>query len=300
VCSVGNLAPGASVDLKIQGTPATSVVTYTATATASTTSAQVTTGNDSDSGSLTVDRVNPTTPTGLTAVRQSETAIQLNWTASTDASSGVAGYRIYRNGVLVTTVTGTSFADQGLASSKPYWYWVVAVDNQGNESGQSAGDGAVTYIAGVSYRIQYQNNTALCVTASNTSNAQAVTGSCSTTASANRQWMFETIAGDSAYIRFATGDARRWSIASDTTSNTPVIMLNTNATSYNAARTQWRMEVYWVGNTPYVEIRNVYGSDNTSTGMCLDVTSASTTTGAVLQQYECNQTVAQRFLLVQP
>src|SRR5690606_30951011 len=103
---------------------------------------------------------------------------------------------------------------------------------------------------GASYRIQYQNNTALCVTASNANNAQAVTGSCTTTASANRQWVFETVAGDTAYIRFATGDARRWSIASDTTTNTPVIMLDTGATSYTAARTQWRMDVYWVGNTP--------------------------------------------------
>jgi uncharacterized repeat protein (TIGR01451 family) len=299
-CGIGNLAAGASVQLRIQGTPYTSERTYTGTAAASTSTAQASTTNDTASGTLTVDTADPTTPTGLAAVRQSETAVQLSWNASTDTDSGVAGYKVYRNGQLVTTVAGTSFTDQGLTSSKPYWYWVVAVDNQGNESGQSAGDGAVTYIAGASYRIQYQNNTALCVTASNANNAQAVTGSCTTTASANRQWVFETVAGDTAYIRFATGDARRWSIASDTTTNTPVIMLDTGATSYTAARTQWRMDVYWVGNTPYVEIRNVYGSSNTSTGMCLDVTSASTTAGAVLQQYTCNQTVAQRFLLVQP
>lgn len=34
--------------------------------------------------------------------------------------------------------------------------------------------------------------------------------------------------------------------------------------------------------------------------LCLDVDGAPTTAGGVVQQYTCNQTVAQRFLLVQP
>ncbi len=114
--------------------------------------------NNSATGSVQFDNQPPSTPINLTATRASATQINLAWQASND-NVAIAGYNIYRNGVLVTTTTGTgtTFNDTGLASHLPYWYWVQAVDTAGNVSGNSNGAGAVTFATGTSYRVQYAN-----------------------------------------------------------------------------------------------------------------------------------------------
>ena len=89
---------------------------------------------DSVSQMLTVvpDTIPPTIPGDLTAMATDST-VTLNWTASTDFI-GVTGYKIYKDGVLAGTSTGTSFMVTGMSSSVTYAFAVVATDNAGNVS----------------------------------------------------------------------------------------------------------------------------------------------------------------------
>lgn len=52
----------------------------------------------------------PTAPTGLAAASPTASAPSLSWHASTD-NVAVSGYRVYRDGALIGTPTGTSFVD---------------------------------------------------------------------------------------------------------------------------------------------------------------------------------------------
>jgi chitodextrinase len=83
------------------------------------------------------DTTPPTTPTNIAAAGVSSTQINVSWTASTD-NVGVAGYRVFRNGVLAGTTASVSFGDQGLLASTTYSYTVVAYDAAGNVSNASA------------------------------------------------------------------------------------------------------------------------------------------------------------------
>ncbi|MDP3899712.1 MAG: LamG-like jellyroll fold domain-containing protein [bacterium] len=86
----------------------------------------------------TADTTAPSIPTGLTATAISSSQINLSWTASTD-SVGVTGYRVYRNGSQIGTVTsGTSYSSSGLSASTQYSYTVAAYDAAGNVSAQSS------------------------------------------------------------------------------------------------------------------------------------------------------------------
>jgi chitodextrinase len=79
----------------------------------------------------------PSTPTGLTATALSASEIKLVWNASTD-DVGVAGYKVYRDGVFVRTVAQRGTTDLGLSANKQYCYQVSAIDDAANESGKSA------------------------------------------------------------------------------------------------------------------------------------------------------------------
>ncbi len=94
-----------------------------------------------------LDTTAPTTPNGLAATASSTTQITLTWSASTDSGgSGLAGYRIYRNGgaTQIGTSTTTGFVDSGLTAGTAYTYVVRAIDNAGNLSAASASAGATT------------------------------------------------------------------------------------------------------------------------------------------------------------
>ena len=79
------------------------------------------------------DTTKPTAPGNLHYTAFSKTKISLAWTASTD-NVGVAGYRIYRNGVLWVTVSGTITAYTGNRQNKVFTYTVVAYDAASNVS----------------------------------------------------------------------------------------------------------------------------------------------------------------------
>jgi len=90
----------------------------------------------------------PTVPTGLTPVPASTKQINVYWNASTD-TTGVTGYKVYRNGVLVGSPTLTNFSDTGLNPSTTYSYTVSACDAAGNCSAQAASASAATFAGDV-------------------------------------------------------------------------------------------------------------------------------------------------------
>src|SRR3989344_173512 len=91
------------------------------------------------------DSTPPSTPGSLTATAQSSSQINLSWTASTDTGgSGLAGYRVYRDGIQINTTTATSYSDTGLTPSTAYRYYVIAYDAASNSSSQSNTASATT------------------------------------------------------------------------------------------------------------------------------------------------------------
>jgi chitodextrinase len=89
------------------------------------------------------DTMPPSVPTGLKATAISTSQVNISWTASSD-NVAVAGYKVYKNGNLVATISATSYSDTGLAASTSYTYAVSAYDSAGNVSGQSASVSATT------------------------------------------------------------------------------------------------------------------------------------------------------------
>ncbi|WP_199621212.1 CBM35 domain-containing protein [Paenibacillus alkalitolerans] len=86
----------------------------------------------------------PTAPANLSATAVSSSQIDLTWDASTD-NGGVAGYKVYRDGVEVGSSTTTSYSDTGLAASTAYNYTVKAYDAEGNLSKASITATATTF-----------------------------------------------------------------------------------------------------------------------------------------------------------
>ena len=85
------------------------------------------------------DTTPPSTPTGLSAsLVSSPLQVNLSWNASSD-NVGVAGYTVYRNGAVLTTLPGTvtTYNDSAVTSGT-YSYAVDAFDAAGNHSAASA------------------------------------------------------------------------------------------------------------------------------------------------------------------
>jgi spore germination protein YaaH len=73
----------------------------------------------------------PGRPGGLRATRVTDSAVGLSWSASARRTGRIAGYRIYRNGVLVRQVRGLTGSDGKLAAATRYTFTVAPVDTQG-------------------------------------------------------------------------------------------------------------------------------------------------------------------------
>lgn len=76
---------------------------------------------------LFADQSDPTTPTGLYSSARTARTVTLSWTASTD-DIGVQAYNVFRDGVKIAQVTGTTFTDSGLTPETTYSYQVNALD----------------------------------------------------------------------------------------------------------------------------------------------------------------------------
>jgi hypothetical protein len=75
----------------------------------------------------------PSTPVDFTINATSSSIINLSWSAPTGR---VAGYKVYKNGNLLKTVTTTSTSDVGLNPSTNYCYYITAYNSVG-ESAQT-------------------------------------------------------------------------------------------------------------------------------------------------------------------
>jgi fibronectin type 3 domain-containing protein len=76
-------------------------------------------------------------PSGVTATALSATSIQVSW----NAVSGAASYKIYSaasssgtKNLLATVASGTSYTHSGLSSATDYYYWITAVNNDGESA----------------------------------------------------------------------------------------------------------------------------------------------------------------------
>ena len=79
------------------------------------------------------DTIVPSAPTGLTVTAKTSKTIDISWNAATDNLS-VAGYEIYKDGVLAGTTENTSYQLTGLVPETTYSLTVKAKDGAGNLS----------------------------------------------------------------------------------------------------------------------------------------------------------------------
>jgi chitodextrinase/tetratricopeptide (TPR) repeat protein len=79
------------------------------------------------------DTEQPTPVSNLTASGITSSSVTLGWSPASD-NVAVTGYRVTRNGTVVTTTTTLAYVDTGLAPNTTYNYSVVAFDAAGNES----------------------------------------------------------------------------------------------------------------------------------------------------------------------
>jgi hypothetical protein len=93
-----------------------------------------------DTGGTPAD-VAPSVPANLHSTSTTSSSISLGWSAATDSDgTGVAGYKLYRNGILLTTLPGgtsLNYNDTGLSANTTYSYAVSAYDTAGNEGTQT-------------------------------------------------------------------------------------------------------------------------------------------------------------------
>ncbi len=85
-----------------------------------------------------IDIVPPSVPATVAANAVATGSVEVTWTPSADAISGVAFYDIYRDGSFIATSTSTTYTATGLTAGQNYSFSVSAVDAAGNESAQSA------------------------------------------------------------------------------------------------------------------------------------------------------------------
>lgn len=89
------------------------------------------------------DNVAPSIPANLAVAGQTDRAVSLTWSASTD-NVGVTGYEVFRNGTTVGVAVSTTFTDSGLNANTSYMYAVKALDAAGNRSPLTATVAATT------------------------------------------------------------------------------------------------------------------------------------------------------------
>ncbi|MFM9008502.1 MAG: GEVED domain-containing protein, partial [Bacteroidota bacterium] len=83
-----------------------------------------------------VDVDAPSAPTQLAASSITQNSLTLTWNASTD-NVLVTGYRVFRNGSLLTSTTATTLPVTGLSPGTLYSFYVTANDAAGNNSAAS-------------------------------------------------------------------------------------------------------------------------------------------------------------------
>jgi uncharacterized repeat protein (TIGR01451 family) len=165
-CTIGNLAAGASVTITMSGYAAagTTPGAFAVSAVMTSTSGDPVSTNNSATGTATVvaDTTPPSTVTGLAASGTTGSQTTLTWTAATDNAS-VIGYNVYRGGVLIASVTGTTYTDTLLNPSTSYNYTVKAQDSANNLSAAFSNTATITtsatFTATTFYRVGLSGTT---------------------------------------------------------------------------------------------------------------------------------------------
>lgn len=87
------------------------------------------------------DTTPPSVPANVHTTAVTQASVALAWNASTDnvGGSGMARYRIYKDGTFLAAVTApaVAYTDNAVSANHTYSYTVSAVDQAGNESAQS-------------------------------------------------------------------------------------------------------------------------------------------------------------------
>jgi fibronectin type 3 domain-containing protein len=88
--------------------------------------------------SIVVDETPPPAPANLATADDGFSTIFLTWNAVVDGESGVIGYRVFRDSVLLDVVTLTSFTDTSRQAEVEYSYELIAINGQNQDSATSA------------------------------------------------------------------------------------------------------------------------------------------------------------------
>jgi uncharacterized repeat protein (TIGR02543 family) len=83
------------------------------------------------------DTTPPSTPSSLKTTSVTSSSVSLSWTASSD-NVGVVVYQVYRDGMVVSTITSPRATLTGLSMGTSYTFAVTALDAAGNVSPLSA------------------------------------------------------------------------------------------------------------------------------------------------------------------
>ena len=83
------------------------------------------------------DQTPPSSPSALRATQETPTALRLTWASATDRDTGIAQYRVYRNGVAIAATVHETFIDTKLRPGSRLAYEVSAVNLHGIEGARS-------------------------------------------------------------------------------------------------------------------------------------------------------------------
>ena len=249
-------------------------------------------GNISAASGLTVvttAATGDTTPPSMpgTPVASGTTGVQttLTWAASTD-SVGVTGYLVYRGGVLIATVTSTTFTDTGLSEGTTYGYSIKAKDAAGNLSLESAATSVITLALPTgTFKFKPLNGTDLCVNHFGNAPDSGVALITATCQGNSQPWNVVHILGGSYYkVAFPhTSKLFAWEVKGGSVDDGAVAQLGADT---GAANQQWNILQLSTGR---------YSLVNRVSGKCLESPAAL---GTQLKQQTCNGALAQTFMLV--
>ena len=99
--------------------------------------------------------VAPTAPTGLVLSSATPNSLNITWTAV----AGATGYKIYKNGVYMTSTTATSASLSGLSSATAYGIQVLAYNGLGDGALCSSVSMTTTTASSYTYAGSIVNNT---------------------------------------------------------------------------------------------------------------------------------------------
>lgn len=126
----GGVQIGTSTSPSFSDTNARPATNYSYTVGASDAAGNISAKSNIATVTTPADTQAPAAPSGLAVIRI-ESDLRVSWQASWD-NVAVVGYRVYRDGSQVATVTGTNFTDTNVKRGKTYRYTVRAYDAAGN------------------------------------------------------------------------------------------------------------------------------------------------------------------------